>query len=104
MVIAGDEVVQPCRTFYMPKGQVKIESKDKMRKCGLPSLDLADASAVCYAPPWYCAALETPNPLPHLEFLSFGGKRGKALYPGIDTLSEGRLDLPKDYVSSIPKE
>ena len=37
------------RYFFTPKGQIRIESKDDMKKRGLKSPDRADGLAICYS-------------------------------------------------------
>lgn len=50
---------------YTPKGQIKIESKDEMRKRGLPSPDKADALALAFA-----STQERPSLIDYMKSLS----------------------------------
>jgi phage terminase large subunit len=47
---------------YTPKGQVKIESKEEMKKRGLPSPDIADALVLAFG-----AVYDKPNILSYME-------------------------------------
>jgi hypothetical protein len=51
-----------CGFSYQSNGSLLLESKEAMRKRGMPSPDLGDACALCFAQPYGSPITNTPPP------------------------------------------